>query len=244
MSEQNPAPGQDPTANSPEDTGAGTQEINWQERAEAAEKRFADTQAWGTQQSQEAARLRQEAQQYEQILQAAATGDQEALRWVSEITGRQFVQDEPTDPTVNTELERRLAQIEQQQGHYDQYVQQQEEQAAYDRYQRTAASELGQMGVPSEFHQLVADTALSNAQQSGREPDLAEAFEQVKAMAPMWAQLDVVQNEVKRGWETTKPSRAVTTPGGLQATHVPELKTRADRAAFIGQQLAELDTEV
>lgn len=241
MSEQNAATEQHTNANSPE-TGAGDQ-INWQERAEAAEKRFADTQAWGTQMSQEASRLRQETEQYNRAVAALASDDPDERRQAAEFLNVEL-DEEPMGQ------EQRYAELDPRQQARLDALEQRYQEAERNRmvadYQQRASAELARTmpELPEGLRGLVAEFALNQAEQTGAQNvDLKTAAEAVLEMADVWAQVPQVQTLVKKGWQQSKPQAAVTQAGGMQATQTQELDTRAKKAAWIDQQMAQLEAD-
>jgi hypothetical protein len=241
MSEQTPAAEVQPTGDSP--TGAASEEsVNYQERYHELEKRFNDTQAWGHTQAQENAALREKAQ----LIDDWNSGDPEAQRRAAEALQIQL-EEEEADQTqyasVDPKILQRLEAFEQSQVQQQQSQVEQQQHAAY---RSDVDPQLTTMGVPDGFHDAVAETALGLPglqTVNGLKPDLEGAWAQVKEFILLGVELPDVQTAVKKTWQRTKPTAAVTQAGGVQATHTPPLETRAQKADWIAQQLSQLDDD-
>lgn len=230
MSEQNASTQE--AANSSQETGTQQQDeaqVNWQ-------KRFEDTQAWGTQSAQEATKFRQEAdelrQREEQYRTFLTTDDPEARREAADALGFELPDEEPdefADP--NEELRRRLDAHE---ARFEQMTQAEQQQAVFNRDVAHIGESLTALGkelqrdlTPHEV-QLLGDAAWQNRDEQGL-PNIAAVIEMAKPMLAAQPQ--------------PRP-RAPHVPGsGQAATHVPELETRAQIADYIAAEVAKLDED-
>lgn len=219
-------------ANTPEGTGSNTAE-HWQERYEHLQPEF-------TRATQDRDRYRTELEQTQNLLNALYDEDPGIRQQAAEALNLQLaeeIEDTP-GPDLDPRVLARLEALEQR----EQSAQQaQAEEQAYAEYRRSTDSELAQMGVPKGLHDVVADTALGMARQTGENPDLRAALQQVEAMAATWAELPAVQNHVKKSWEQTKRAPHFSQNGvpGQGAPNLDEM-SRNDRHAYMAQRLEEL----
>jgi hypothetical protein len=64
-----------------------------------------------------------------------------------------------------------------------------------------------------------------------------------KEVAEMFADVPEVQTKVRKSWADSKPTRALTSPGGTDGTQVPNLDDQEERHAYMAQKLADLNAE-
>lgn len=239
------APEGDPTGGEPiTPEGAGTEPeptapgTDWEAIAK-------EHQAWGTRLAQEKAELETEAQ----IARALRSEDSSARAQALAQLGIELVDDGAPDPGAQLYEQvdpQTLARLEALEQHHAQTTAAQEREQNYAAYREITDPQLAQMQVPEGLRDVVAEAALNLPPvqtPQGPQPDLQAAYEQIQAMAEHFAALPAVQTAVKKSWQKTKPSAALTQQGGVPATQVPPLDTRVKRADYIAEQLAALDAD-
>lgn len=257
MSDQQiPAAETQPTADNP--TGAGTTqdttavETGGPPSGYVPESQYNELRGWSTREAQ----WRAQHEPHVSLLTAAQSGDQEAIAQLLGQLGYEL-----DDPAAATEQQQeqyqndpallaRLEALEQRNSQADTSAQQQ---AQYATYRSTVDPDIAQLGVPEGIRDAVADYALNNLPgvpcppsakyPNGVMPDLEGAKKAIEDFLVAGASMPSVQTAVKKAWQQTKPSAAMTQPGGVQATHTPALDTRAAKADYISRLLSQGDAE-
>lgn len=241
MSEQTPAANeqhqQEPVADTSQETG--TPEVNpWEER-------YKEAQAWGTRNAQRVAELEPEAAIVQALRSENPDEYNQALRELGfNIPEPEYEEQLPYE--LDPEVAALRADVDEVKQWRSQLTEAQAQEQDYAEYRELTDPQLKEMGVPEGLYDIVAEAALNLPPletPQGRFPDLQGAYQQVEAMAEVFASIPAVQNAVKQAWKNTKPSSALTSPNGVQATHTPTLDTEEQRRDYARQLVAQLEAD-
>lgn len=215
----------------PEGTGApegqphGGGQENWEDR-------YKEAQAWGTRMAQERATLDADAQ----IARALRSDDPAERQHALEALGF-ALDDGDADGQLYDQVDPRvLAELDELKQWRDQTTSQQQTEANYSAYRQIADPQMQQIGVPEGLQDVIAEAALNLPAvhtPQGQLPDIQGAWQQFEAMAEHFAAIPAVQSAVKKAWANTKPSAAVTRPGGGDGTGVTAFKNGEERRAHM-----------
>jgi hypothetical protein len=227
MSEQAPSPEEDtPAVAGPEGTPApAAEDVDWQQRAMAAEDRYGHLQPEYTRATQEASALRERDQWYDLLL---TSDDPDTRRQAAEALGYQLEdeQPQPDDPYKN--VERRLGQVEEtltaaQQREAD------TEQAAYVR--SVFDEKLDALGIAKEDQDWVLAYAINALPVTDDGwPDIDRAYAEHQAR----------EDARQKAWAKSKRAPHIS-PNGQSATEVPNLDNRQERQEWMVRRLQEND---
>lgn len=224
-------------ANNPD--GTGTQEEQDFRALYESEKQRADNL------QPEFTRATQELAQQRQLVEALQSDDPGQQAWAASVLGLEFVEPEQEEVEPDDELgtlKQRLEAQEAWRAQQEQTQSQRDQAAQDDQFKTSVVADLAREDYPESLRGLVADVALILAGEIGR-VDLDAAKNKVAEMAEAWADHPNVQTAVKKRWQNTKPTAAVTQPGGVQATHTQPLDTREKKADFISQLYASAEAD-
>lgn len=230
--------GQAPNVETPENAAQAANE----QQPNAWEDRYKEAQAWGTREAQ----WRSQHEPVVSLFDAAKNGDPEAAQQILEALGYALPDDETDDTQLTGELDPRIVaalnKIDELDQGLNSITSEQQQTQQYQNYRDTFDSQIRELGVPDEFIDLVADTAIDlPALQTpqGPRPDLEGAMKQVEAMALTFAAHPAVQNQVKRSWADTKRTHHIS-PVGDAGTQKPDYDnwTKSQINEYMAQQAA------
>lgn len=231
MSEQNAST---EAANSSEETGTQQerteQEPNWQKRFEDTQSAYTQNQQELSRQRQEAETLRQRDEHYQTFL---TTEDPDARREAAEALGFDYEEPEPVNG-VDPELARLMREHEELKAWRDEVTKTNQQQAIFDRDVQHVGAALTQAfgdTLNEKQVQFLGDAAWQRRDPESGLPDIESVIADYKSF------LD--DNSAAK----PRPRAPHISGNGQAATHTPQLDTRAQRADYIGEQIAALEAD-
>ena len=211
---------------------ADQQEQVQQEQQHDWEKDYKEAQAWGTRLVQEKAELETEAQ----IARGLRSEDPAERKKALEAVGLTLEDDDANEGQVYDQTDPRiLAELAELKQWKESTTSKSESEQNYTAYRQMTDPELTAMKVPAELHDVISEAALNlPAVQTpqGPRPDLQGAYQQwmkhvqlaagIPEMQEHFAGLPAVQTAVKKAWQKTKPTSAVTSPAGREGELAPD----------------------